>query len=179
MPKYTNTKSGESREMSDTTYKALSPGMKALWKLDSDITAAVASTAKSIPPAGITVNASGKNADEAHDVLAEVFDELGIAKPDGSILDMAITAAGALRQGKAAIDSALKTANDALGIKDGETEKTPDLTAKGAEKTEEVKPKTFAEMNAKELKVELDKRGVPYKGNASTAQLLEQLQNAD
>lgn len=175
MPKYTNTKSGETREMSDTAYKALSPGMRALWKLDSVIADAVASTAKSIPPAGVTVNSNSGKAAEAAEVLTEAFAEVGVAfNPDGDILDHAIAAAGALRQGKAALSAAKTAEGNSVTKEPAKGDEEPE-----AKKTEELKPKTFEEMNATELKAELDKRGVPYKGNASKAQLLEQLQNAD
>lgn len=169
---YVHGKSGERREFVESVYKNLSKTMKALWLPADAIEAQALNSAKNIIPAGITVNSSNKNVDEAHAILGEVFDELGIAKPDGSILDMAITAAGALRQASAAINKAIQD-----GI-DGAPTKAPYLTAKeGGEKKEEAK--TIDDYTKAELQEALNKRGIVYGVRDTKDQLLALLKNAD
>lgn len=170
---YVHKKSGERREFADSVYKNLSKTLKEVWVPEDEMAAQVASTgAKSIPPANVTVNSNNKNVDEAHDVLAEVFDELGIAKPDGSILDMAITAAGALRSAHAGL-RAVKTA-EADGI-----EKEP---VKELEKKEDAKgdePKALKDYTKAELQDALTKRGIVYGARDSKDELIALLKNAD
>jgi hypothetical protein len=183
---YVHVKSGERREFVDSVYKNLSKTLKALWLPADEVAAQALSSAKSIHPAGITVNSSNKSADEAHAVLAEVFDELGIAKPDGSILDMAITAAGALRSASAAINKAIQ---DSI---EGAPTKAPDLTAKEEVQTkvdadgntkraneEKEEAKTIDDYTKAELQEALNKRGIVYGARDTKDQLLTLLKNAD
>ena len=165
---YVHTKTGETREFVDSVYKNLSKTLKALWVPADELTEKALSTTKSIPPAGIIINSSNKNVDEAHAILADVFDELGIAKPDGSILDMAITAAGALRQSHAGL-SAVKTAK-ADGVK-------KEAVKEDEEPQEQVK--TIEEYSKAELQDALTKRGIVYAVRDSKEVLLDLLKNAD
>lgn len=165
---YVHKKSGERREFVDTVYKNLSKTLKDLWRPADEVAEQALSTVKSIHPAGITVNSSNKNVDEAHAILSEVFDELGIAKPDGSILDMAITAAGALRSAHAGL-SAVKTA------------KTDGVKKEPVKEDEELKeePKGIDDYTKAELQDALTKRGIVYGARDSKDQLLALLKNAD
>jgi hypothetical protein len=166
---YVHVRSGDRREFVDSVYKNLSKTLKALWVPADEVNAQVLGNSKSIPPTGVVINSTNKNTDEAHSVLAEVFDELGIAKPDGSILDMAITAAGALRQAHVNVESfnsnALKVIDKVLPpVKEGE-------------KKEEAK--TIDDYTKAELQDALNKRGIVYGARDSRDTLLSLLKNAD
>lgn len=163
---YVHVKSGERRDFVESVYKNLSKTMKALWLPADAIEAQALNSAKSIPPSGITVNSSNKNVDEAHAILGEVFDELGIAKPDGSILDMAITAVGALRSAHAGLTS-VKTAK-ADGVK-----KEP------VKQIMEEEVKAIEDYTKEEIKAKLDLRGIVYGVRDTKEVLLALLKNAD
>jgi hypothetical protein len=164
---YVHVKSGERREFVDSVYKNLSKTLKALWVPADEVNVQVLGNSKSIPPTGVVINSTNKNTDEAHSVLAEVFDELGIAKPDGSILDMAITAAGALRSAYAVI-------KEVTG-KESDFKKVP--AEEKSEKKEE--PKTIEDYTKAELQDALNKRGIVYGARDSRDTLLALLKNAD
>lgn len=168
---YINTKNGESREFVDSVYKNLSKTLKALWVPADELAEKALSTTKSIPPPGIIINASNKNVYEAHSILADVFDELGIAKPDGSILDMAITAAGALRSAHAALKGA-------SGKEVVQTKVDADGNTKGVNEEKE-ETKTIDDYTKAELQDALTKRGIVYAVRDSKEVLIDLLKNAD